>query len=81
MPRTFIQYCDDVRSAKREEYGISVADAQEFYPDHVLRPEWVQGLIKHAESGGEFTPAMIRTLSDDERYAINKLGYSFTRYI
>ncbi len=80
-PLTLKQYVTQVQDDARAEYGITVAEAQEFYPEHVLLPQWVQTLIDHAAAGGEFDPPMVRTLTEEQRYAVSKFGYSNSRYL
>ena len=80
-PCTFKQYAKARRRAMQLEYRQTAVDCRLFMPDHQLRPEWVQEMVRHAAAGGDIPRSVARTMTDDERYAVNKFGYSFTRYI
>lgn len=81
VPCTFKQYAAARRKAVQLEYYETARNCRDFMPDSLLRPEWVQALVAHAAGGGDIPASVARTLTDDERYAVNKFGYSFTRYI
>lgn len=76
QPVTFRQYASAVRDAKRSEYGITVAEATECFPDSFLRPRWVKGLLEMAQSGVALPASMARTLTEAERYYLSKFGYT-----
>lgn len=80
-PLTLKQYVAKVQDDARAEYGITVAEAQEFYPEHAVEAAWMRDMIQHAESGGEFAAPLVRTLTESQRYAISKFGYSNNRYL
>lgn len=79
--KTFKQYLHTVRSDARAEYGITWAEAEEFYPEHYLRPRWMEEMVRYANQGGIVPDSVVRTLTPDETYTLVKFGYLLNRYV
>lgn len=78
---TFRQFASAYRNSVRSQYGCTVAEARAAHPDMYLRPQWVNRMVAFAAADGDIPSRVARTLTEPERYAINKFGYGFNRYV
>lgn len=70
--KTFRQYAINLRREKVIEYQISAKEAIEFYPDHHIHQEWWKYVMLAFESGADFTPAAVRSLTDTQLWELRR---------
>lgn len=75
---TYTQWSTELRDAKRAEYGISVAEANEFYPDHFLFPQWWDYALTAFNAGDDFSTQAAHKLNDAQMRELSRTKRGLT---
>lgn len=78
---TYKQFREQRIKTVMDEYDVPRKVVEDMTPELMIRPEWVQHLVSLASQGVDIPQSVARTMTDGERYTINKFGYSHNKYI